>query len=313
MRIAENLIDLIGKTPLMELKHSGKVWNTLAPIYAKLEYFNPLGSVKDRAALYMIEDGEKKGLIKEGTVIIEPTSGNTGIGLAYIAALKGYRLVLTMPENMSKERRDLLSALGAEILLTPAEKGMNGAVEKAEQLHRENPNSYIPDQFSNPANALAHEMTTAPEILEALEGKVDIFVATFGTGGTLTGCGKAFKEKNPHCKVIAVEPAASPLLSQGKAGPHKIQGIGANFIPSLLDQSLIDEIIPVTDEDAYEICRQAAKLEGLLVGVSSGAALWAARELAKKPENAGKNIVVILPDTGQRYLSTDLFAQNGNL
>lgn len=309
MNIAENLIGLIGNTPLMELKNSGEIWHTLAPIYAKLEYFNPLGSVKDRAALFMIEDGEKKGLIREGTVIIEPTSGNTGIGLAYIAALKGYRLTLTMPENMSKERRDLLSTLGARIVLTPAELGMNGAVEKAQELHRADPNSYIPDQFSNPANALAHEETTAPEILEALDGKVDLFVSAVGTGGTLTGCGKVFKERNPHCKVVAVEPAASPLLSRGSAGPHKIQGIGANFIPDLLDRSLIDEIIPVSDEDAYDICRLVAKQEGLLVGVSSGAALWAARCLALRPENAGKNIVVILPDTGMRYLSTDLFSE----
>lgn len=309
MKIAENLIELIGKTPLMEMRRSGENWNTLAPIYAKLEYFNPLGSVKDRAALYMIEAGEKDGSIKAGTVIIEPTSGNTGIGLAYISALKGYRLILTMPENMSKERRDLLAALGAEIVLTPASQGMNGAVEKAQQLHRENPNSFIPDQFSNPANAQAHVNTTAPEILAALDGKVDVFVSAFGTGGTLTGCGSVFKEKNPQCKVIAVEPAASPLLSQGSAGPHKIQGIGANFIPDLLDRSLIDEIIPVSNENAYDICRQVAKQEGLLVGVSSGAALWAARELALRPENAGKNVVVILPDTGMRYLSTDLFAE----
>ena len=309
MKPVQSLIELIGQTPLMELKRSGERWGTLAPIYAKLEYFNPLGSSKDRAALYMIEAGEKDGSINQGTVIIEPTSGNTGIGLAYISALKGYRLILTMPENMSMERRSLLAALGAESLLTPAAQGMNGAVEKAQALHQEMPNSVIPDQFGNPANAAAHESTTAPEILEALEGQVDIFVAAVGTGGTLTGCGRRLKAHNPECRIVAVEPAASPLLSQGKTGAHKIQGIGANFIPELLDQKLIDEIIPVRDEDAYAMCREAAKLEGLLVGVSSGAALWAARELARRPENQGKNIVVILPDTGQRYLSGDLFAQ----
>lgn len=308
MKPVQSLIELIGHTPLMELKHSGESWGTLAAIYAKLEYFNPLGSGKDRAALYMIEAGERDGSISRDTVIIEPTSGNTGIGLAYISALKGYRLILTMPENMSSERRSLLSALGAELVLTPAALGMNGAVEKAQVLHREMPNSVIPDQFGNPANVAAHQNTTAPEILEALDGRVDIFVAAVGTGGTLTGCGGVFKARNPACKVVAVEPAASPLLSQGKTGAHRIQGIGANFVPEILDRSIIDEIIPVTDEDAYAICRQVAKLEGLLVGVSSGAALWAARELALRPENRGKNIVVILPDTGQRYLSGDLFA-----
>ncbi len=309
MKPVQNLMELIGNTPLMELKHSGKIWGTGAPIYAKLEYFNPLGSSKDRAALYMIEAGERDGSIREGTVIIEPTSGNTGIGLAYIAGLKGYRLILTMPENMSQERRSLLSALGAEIVLTPADQGMNGAVQKAQALHAQHPNSVIPDQFANPANAEAHVNTTAPEILCALDGKVDIFVSAVGTGGTLTGCGRALKAHDPTCRIVAVEPAASPLLSQGKAGPHKIQGIGANFIPDLLDQSLIDEIIPVTDEDAYDICRQVAKQEGLLVGVSSGAALWAAKSLAMRPENRGKNIVVILPDTGMRYLSTDLYTE----
>lgn len=303
MKPAKNLIELIGHTPLMELQRLGASWGAAAPVYAKLEYFNPLGSAKDRAALYMIEEGEKNGSIRSGTTIIEPTSGNTGVGLAYISAIKGYELVLTMPENMSKERRDLLSALGARIVLTPADQGMNGAVEKAQALHQENPNSVIPDQFSNPANAMAHEETTAPEILEALDGKVDIFVATVGTGGTLTGNGRVLKRANPACQIVAVEPAASPLLSQGKAGPHKLQGIGANFVPALLDRSLMDEILTVTDEDAYEMCRQAAKAEGLLVGISSGAALCAARVLALRPENQGKNIVAILPDTGERYLS----------
>lgn len=307
MHTYQSLMEMIGNTPLLNMVRSGKQWGTVAPIFAKLEYFNPLGSAKDRAALYMIEAGEQDGSIREGTVIIEPTSGNTGIGLAYISAIKGYRLILTMPENMSLERRNLLAALGAEIVLTPAAEGMNGAVEKAQELHAQNPNSMIPDQFSNPANAMAHEKTTAQEILRDLDGQVDVFVATVGTGGTLTGNARVFKEKNPHCHVVAVEPAGSPLLSQGKTGPHKIQGIGANFIPDLLDQSLMDEIITVTDEDAYDICRQVARTEGLLVGVSSGAALWAAKEVAKRPEFAGKNVVVILPDTGERYLSANLY------
>ncbi len=307
MRSYQSLTELIGNTPLLELRRCAQKWNTLAPIYAKLEYFNPLGSVKDRAALFMIEAGEADGSIREGTVIIEPTSGNTGVGLASICAVKGYHLVLTMPENMSLERRQLLAALGAEIVLTPAAEGMNGAVARAQALHRENPNSMIPDQFSNPANALAHEKTTAQEILRDLDGKVDIFVSAVGSGGTLTGSGRVLKARNPDCRVVAVEPASSPLLSQGKTGTHKIQGIGANFVPAVLDRSLIDEIIPVTDEDAYAICRQVARTEGMLVGVSSGAALWAARALALRPENAGKNIVAILPDTGERYLSVGLF------
>ncbi|MDD6024114.1 MAG: cysteine synthase A [Oscillospiraceae bacterium] len=307
MHTYQSLMEMIGNTPLLHMVRSGKQWGTVAPIFAKLEYFNPLGSAKDRAALYMIEAGEQDGSIREGTVIIEPTSGNTGIGLAYISAIKGYRLILTMPENMSLERRNLLAALGAEIVLTPAADGMNGAVQKAQELHAQNPNSVIPDQFSNPANAMAHEKTTAQEILRDLDGQVDVFVATVGTGGTLTGNARVFKEKNPNCHVVAVEPAGSPLLSQGKTGPHKIQGIGANFIPDLLDQSLMDEIIPVTDEDAYDVCRHVARTEGLLVGVSSGAALWAAKEVAKRPEFAGKNVVVILPDTGERYLSANLY------
>lgn len=307
MHVYESLPELIGNTPILELKRSGSVWKTCAPIYAKLEYFNPLGSIKDRAALYMIDEAQKSGKIREGTVVIEPTSGNTGIGLAYICATRGIRLVLTMPENMSKERRSLLAALGAEIVLTPAWEGMNGAVNKARQLHRKNPNSFIPDQFGNPANVQAHVETTAPEILRDLDNQVDIFVSAVGTGGTLTGNAKVFRQVNPDCQVIAVEPAASPLLSQGKIGPHKIQGIGANFVPEILDRSLIDEIIPVADDDAYALCREVAKLEGLLVGISSGAALWAAREVAKRPENQGKRIVVILPDTGERYLSVNLY------
>lgn len=307
MHVYESLPELIGNTPILELKRSGSVWKTCAPIYAKLEYFNPLGSIKDRAALYMINEAQKSGKIREGTVVIEPTSGNTGIGLAYICATRGIRLVLTMPENMSKERRSLLAALGAEIVLTPAWEGMNGAVNKAQQLHKKNPNSFIPDQFGNPANVQAHVETTAPEILRDLDNQVDIFVSAVGTGGTLTGNAKVFKQVNPNCQVIAVEPAASPLLSQGKIGPHKIQGIGANFVPEILDRSLIDEIIPVADDDAYALCREVAKLEGLLVGISSGAALWAAREVARRPENQGKRIVVILPDTGERYLSVNLY------
>lgn len=307
MHVYESLPELIGNTPILELKRSGSVWKTCAPIYAKLEYFNPLGSIKDRAALYMINEAQKSGKIREGTVVIEPTSGNTGIGLAYICATRGIRLVLTMPENMSKERRSLLAALGAEIVLTPAWEGMNGAVNKAQQLHKKNPNSFIPDQFGNPANVQAHVETTAPEILRDLDNQVDIFVSAVGTGGTLTGNAKVFKQVNPDCQVIAVEPSASPLLSQGKIGPHKIQGIGANFVPEILDRSLIDEIIPVADDDAYALCREVAKLEGLLVGISSGAALWAAREVARRPENQGKRIVVILPDTGERYLSVNLY------
>ncbi len=307
MHVYESLPELIGNTPMLELKRSGSVWKTCAPIYAKLEYFNPLGSIKDRAALYMIDEAQKSGKIREGTVVIEPTSGNTGIGLAYICATRGIRLVLTMPENMSKERRSLLAALGAEIVLTPAWEGMNGAVNKAQQLHRKNPNSFIPDQFGNPANVQAHVETTAPEILRDLDNQVDIFVSAVGTGGTLTGNAKVFKQVNPDCQIIAVEPAASPLLSQGKIGPHKIQGIGANFVPEILDRSLIDEIIPVADDDAYALCREVAKIEGLLVGISSGAALWAAREVARRLENQGKRIVVILPDTGERYLSVNLY------
>jgi cysteine synthase A len=264
MHVYESLPELIGNTPMLHLNRWGKANGVLAPIYGKLEYFNPLGSVKDRAALYMIQAAEAQGQINGDTLIIEPTSGNTGIGLAYICATRGHRLILTMPENMSKERISLLSALGAEIVLTPAWEGMNGAVQKANALHQEHPNSIIPDQFSNPANVQAHVETTSQEILRDMDEKVDIFVSAVGTGGTLTGNGKVFKEKNPDCKVIAVEPAASPLLSKGRFGPHKIQGIGANFIPEILDQSLIDEIIPVSDENAYKTCQAVARTEGLL-------------------------------------------------
>lgn len=307
MAIYQSLPDMIGNTPMLQVNRLCRVWGASAKVYAKLEYFNPLGSIKDRAAKYMIETAERDGVISKDTVIIEPTSGNTGIGLAYICANKGYRLILTMPENMSKERRSLLSALGAEIVLTPAEKGMSGAVEKANGLHEELSDSYIPDQFSNPANVQAHVETTSQEILRDLKGQVDIFVATFGTGGTLTGNGQVFKEANPNCKVVAVEPAGSPLLSEGRFGPHKIQGIGANFIPSILNRELIDEILTVTDDQAYAACQEAAREEGLLVGVSSGAALYAAKQLALRPENAGKHIVTILPDTGERYLSVNLY------
>lgn len=307
MHIFESLPELIGNTPILHLNRYGAASGLSAPIFAKLEYFNPLGSVKDRAALYMLRAGEENGTIRQDTVIIEPTSGSTGIGLAYICATRGYHLILTMPENMSKERIQLLSALGAEIVLTPAGDGMAGAVSKAQALHEENPNSVIPDQFSNPANVQAHVETTAREILRDMDGQVDFFVSTIGTGGTLTGNAQVLKAACPECRIIGVEPAASPLLSQGKAGPHKIQGIGANFIPEILDQALIDEILPVSDEDAYAACRTAARTEGLLVGVSSGAALHAAAVLAKRPENAGKRILAILPDTGERYLSVGLF------
>ena len=307
MKVYESLPELIGNTPLLHLGRYEAAVGAGAAIYAKLEYFNPLGSVKDRAALYMIEAGEAAGQIRSDTLIIEPTSGSTGIGLAYICATRGLRLILTMPENMSQERIQLLSALGAEIVLTPAWEGMAGAVSKAQELHKAHPNSVIPDQFSNPANVRAHVETTAPEILRDLDGQLDIFVSSIGTGGTLTGNGRVLKEALPNLRVIGVEPAASPLLSQGKVGPHKIQGIGANFIPAILDQSLIDEIIPVSDEDAYAACRAVAKAEGLLVGVSSGAAIHAAAELARRPENAGKRIVAILPDTGERYLSVNLY------
>ena len=305
--VYKGTLGLIGNTPLVEVVNIEKELRLEATVLAKLEYFNPAGSVKDRIAKAMIEDAEEKGQLKEGSVIIEPTSGNTGIGLAAVAAAHGYRAILTMPETMSVERRNLLKAYGAEIVLTPAWEGMAGAVNKAQALHDANPNSVIPDQFSNPANVQAHVETTSREILRDMDGQVDFFVSSIGTGGTLTGNGKVLKEANPDCKVIGVEPAASPLLSKGKVGPHKIQGIGANFIPEILDRNLIDEIIPVTDEDAYKTCKALAKAEGLLVGISSGAAIWAATELAKRPENQGKRIVALLPDTGERYLSANLY------
>lgn len=307
MNTYTNLSQLIGNTPLLELQKSQNIWGAVASVYAKLEYLNPQGSAKDRAALYMLETAQKEGKIKDDTLIIEPTSGNTGVGLAYLCAIKNLKLILTMPENMSKERRQLLAAFGAELVLTPASQGMNGAVNRANELHAQNPNSFIPDQFSNPANAKAHEETTVWEILRDMDGQVDIFVSAVGTGGTLTGNGRVLKQEVPGCKVVAVEPKASPLLSEGKFGPHKIQGIGANFVPDLLDRSLIDEIIPVSDEDAYATAKFLARTEGLLVGVSSGAAVYAAKLLALRPENQGKRIVVVLPDTGERYLSVGLF------
>ena len=298
---------LIGKTPLMELTHLEEKYQLKAKVLAKLEGFNPAGSVKDRVALAMINDAEAKGLLKPGSVIIEPTSGNTGIGLASVGAIRGYRVIIVMPDSMSMERRLLMTAFGAELVLTPGAKGMAGAVAKAEELAEEIPNSIIPGQFVNPANAKAHEDTTGPEIWADTDGQVDVFVAGVGTGGTITGVGRYLKGQNPNVKVVAVEPASSPLLSQGKAGPHGIQGIGANFVPEVLDTGIYDQIIPVTNEDAYQLGREMGQVEGLLVGISAGAALWAAIELAKQPENAGKTIVALLPDTGDRYLSTPMF------
>ena len=298
---------LIGKTPLLELVHIEQAENLEATVLGKLEYFNPAGSVKDRIAKAMIDDAEQKGLLKPGAVIIEPTSGNTGIGLASVGAIRGYRVIIVMPDSMSMERRLLMTAFGAELVLTPGAKGMAGAVAKAEELAEEIPNSIIPGQFVNPANAKAHEDTTGPEIWADTDGKVDVFVAGVGTGGTITGVGRYLKGQNPNVKVVAVEPASSPLLSQGKAGPHGIQGIGANFVPEVLDTGIYDQIIPVTNEDAYQLGREMGQVEGLLVGISAGAALWAAIELAKQPENAGKTIVALLPDTGDRYLSTPMF------
>ncbi len=308
--IYNKITEIIGKTPLMRLNHIEKIENTEAGIYAKLEAFNPAGSIKDRAAAFMIKDAEEKGVLKAGGTIIEPTSGNTGIGLAAIAAEKGYKAIFVLPETMSIERRKLLSAYGAELVLTEGKKGMQGAVDKAEELHKEILESFLVGQFVTPANAQAHYETTAPEIWEDLEGKVDIFVSGIGTGGTITGCGKYFKEKNSSVEIVAVEPAKSPLLSEGKAGPHGIQGIGANFIPELLNRDIIDTIITVEEEKAYEFSRKIATNEGYLCGISSGAAVFAATEMAKKKENKGKNIVVILPDTGERYLSTALFEEN---
>lgn len=306
-RIAKHLTDLIGNTPLLELTNFNKVNNALATIIAKLEYFNPGGSVKDRIGYSMIVDAEKQGLIKKGTIIIEPTSGNTGIALAFVAAARGYHLVLTMPETMSIERRNLLKALGAELVLTPGPEGMNGAVKKAEELKSTIPNSFIPQQFKNPSNPEIHRKTTAEEIWNDTDGKVDILVSGIGTGGTITGVAEVIKKRNPNFKAIAVEPFDSPILSGGKPGPHKIQGIGANFIPEVLNLSVIDEIITVKNEEAFETGRDLAKTEGLIVGISSGAAAYAALQVAKRPENKGKNIVVVLPDTGERYLSTLLY------
>ncbi len=309
MKIAKNLTDLIGNTPLLELSSFVKKQDLNANIIGKLEYFNPAGSVKDRIAKAMIEDAEEKGLIKEGAVIIEPTSGNTGIGLASVANARGYRIILTMPETMSIERRNLLKAYGAELVLTDGSLGMKGAIAKAEELAKDIPNSFIPGQFINPANPEGHRKTTGPEIWKDTEGNVDIFVAGIGTGGTITGTGEYLKSQNPNIKIVAVEPASSPVLSKGVAGPHKIQGIGAGFIPDTLNTKVYDEIITVENEDAFSTGREIAKTEGLLVGISSGAAVYAAVQLAKRPENAGKNIVVILPDTGERYLSTPLFSE----
>ena len=307
MNIYKNVGELIGRTPLMELCRYAETEKLDATVLAKLELFNPAGSVKDRVAANMIKDAEEKGLLQPGGMIIEPTSGNTGIGLAAVAASKGYRAVFTMPDTMSIERRMLLSAYGAEIVLTPGAEGMTGAIKRAEELKSENPGSIIPGQFVNPANPEAHYNTTGPEIWEDTDGNVDVFVAGVGTGGTLSGCAKYLKEKNPHVKIVAVEPAASPLLSKGKAGAHPLQGIGANFIPDTLDRDLIDEIITVTGDEAYAAGKAMARLEGILVGITSGAAIHAASLIAKREEYRGKTIVALLPDSGERYLSTDMF------
>lgn len=308
MKTYNNITELVGKTPLLRLTNYIRENSLEADIYGKLEYFNPAGSVKDRIAKAMIEDAEAKGLLHPDSVIIEPTSGNTGIGLAAVAASKGYCVILTMPETMSVERRNLLKAYGAQLVLTEGSKGMKGAIAKADELAKETPHSFIPSQFTNPANPAAHFATTGPEIWEDTDGKVDIFVAGVGTGGTISGVGEFLKSKNPDIKVIAVEPATSPVLSKGVSGPHKIQGIGAGFVPETLDTKIYDEIIPVENEDAFRTGAAIARREGVLVGISSGAAVWAATELAKRPENKGKLIVVLLPDTGDRYLSTPMFA-----
>ena len=307
-RIFTSADQLIGHTPLMELTNIEKKHGLRAKLLAKLEYFNPAGSVKDRIAKAMIDDAEAKGLLKPGSVIIEPTSGNTGIGLASVAAARGYRIIIVMPETMSVERRQIMKAYGAELVLTEGAKGMKGAIAKAEELSKEILNSFIPGQFVNPANPKAHFETTGPEIFDDTDGKVDIFVAGVGTGGTVTGVGQYLKSRNPSVKVVAVEPKSSAVLSTGVAGPHKIQGIGAGFVPEVLDTKVYDEIIPVTNEDAFAAGKEIGRSEGVLVGISSGAALWAGIDLAKRPENAGKTIVVLLPDTGDRYLSTPLFA-----
>ena len=308
MKICNNISQTIGNTPLVRFRSIEKAFGLEAKIYAKIESFNPAGSAKDRVALFMINDAEEKGLIQPGATIIEPTSGNTGIGLAAVGLSRGYKVILTMPETMSIERVNLLKAYGASVILTEGSKGMQGAVQKAEELAKETENSFIPGQFDNPANPRAHYSTTGPEIYEALDGDADIFVAGVGTGGTITGVGRYLKEKNPDTSVVAIEPFSSPLLSEGKAGPHGLQGIGANFVPSILDTDIYDEIITVKEEDAYEKGRLAASLEGFLVGITSGAAIHGAVTLALRPENKGKNIVAFLPDTGDRYLSTPMFA-----
>lgn len=308
-KIYQSATQLIGNTPLLEVTNLERSKELEAKLLVKLEYFNPSGSVKDRAAYYMVKDAEEKGILKDGSVIIEPTSGNTGIGLASIAAARGYRTILTMPETMSVERRNILKAYGAEIVLTEGAKGMKGAIAKAEELAKEIPNSFIPAQFSNPANAQAHFETTGPEIWEDTDGAVDFFVAGVGTGGTVTGTGEFLKSKKSDVKIVAVEPETSPVLSKGTAGPHKIQGIGAGFVPDVLNTKVYDEVLPVSNEDAFATSKELAKAEGILVGISSGAALYAAIELAKRPENKGKTIVALLPDSGDRYYSTPLFAE----
>ena len=307
-KVAKNILELVGNTPLMELGRFSREKGLSSPLVAKLEYFNPAGSVKDRVALSLVEDAERRGVLGQGGTIIEPTSGNTGIGLAMVATVRGYRLILTMPETMSVERRKLLKALGAEIVLTPGAEGMTGAIAEAERLKESISGAVILQQFENPANVEAHRRTTAQEIWRDADGKIDIFVACVGTGGTVTGIGSVLKEKNPSVRIVAVEPASSPVLSGGKPGAHKIQGIGAGFVPKIYDSSVVDEVVAVEDADAFQASRDLARTEGVLAGISSGAALHAAAEMALRPENAGKRVVVLLPDTGERYLSTDLFA-----